>query len=94
VDLVTSDGEVGAQAGGCDLLPAGVGPGRGGWVAVGGLALAGGVEVFSDAFGVDEPGGHARSGGDRGGGDGLSGGLHRIQGLQNASALVVAVAPT
>ena len=71
MDLVSSDGEVGAQAGGCDRLLSGAGAGREGRGDVHGLALSGsgGVEVFPDAVGVDEPGGHARGGGDRGGGD-------------------------
>ena len=60
---MSGDGEVGAQAGGCDRLVSGVGA-DGGWGAVHGLALSGsgGVEVFSDAVGVDEPGGHAGGG--------------------------------
>src|SRR5664279_3678372 len=58
MDLVSSDGEVGAQAGGCDRLLTGAGTSREGRGDVHGLALSGsgGVEVFPDAFGVDEPG--------------------------------------
>ena len=76
---VANDGEVGAQVGSCDRLLAYAGASRGGCVAVDGLALTGGVEVFSDAVGVDEPGGHAGGGGDCDGGDGLSGGLHGLE---------------
>jgi len=50
---VANDGEVGAQVGSCDRLLAYAGASRGRCVAVDGLALTGGVEVFSDAVGVD-----------------------------------------
>ena len=68
-DLCSGDGEIGAQAGGGYWWLSALEGSRGGCGAVVGLALPGGVEVFSDSVGVDEPGGHARCGGDSGGRD-------------------------
>ena len=62
-----------------------------GAAAVVGLAASCGVEVFADAVGVDQPGGHAGGCGDRGRGDRGAGGFQGVERGQGASAFVVAV---
>ena len=56
-----------------------------------GLAAACGVEVFADAVGVEQPGGHAGGSGDGGRGDRGVGGLQGVDSGQGAAAFVVAV---
>ena len=59
--------------------------------AVVGLATSSGIDVFADAFGVDEPGGHPGGFGHRGEGDRGAGGFQRFERGQGPSTLELTV---
>jgi hypothetical protein len=86
-DLVAGEREVGVQAGlACRAA---------GWSdRLSALSVAGLLDGFADAVGVDEPGRHLRVAGDGGEGDGCAVGEHRLDRLCDAGASFVAVAAT
>ena len=65
-------------------------PGLGG-LGMLGLTASGGLDVFSDAVGVDQPGGYPGGGGYCGGGDRRAGGFEGVDGVQGAPAFELAV---